>query len=198
MEESLGVALLIRDRRGVQPTSAGRALLHHARSMLQQMYRMHGELDQDGKGLKGHVRLLCNTSALSEYLPDILSDFLTQHPQISVDLEEKMSYDIADAIRNDIADIGIVADSVDLQGLETHVFRPDPLVLRSEEHTSELQSLMRNSYAVFCLKKKKTIPTRTKTQSITQSHKYKSKPAHIIMESTRIITSVNNTNKETS
>src|SRR3546814_6966643 len=29
-------------------------------------------------------------------------------------------------------------------------------VLRSEEHTSELQSLMRNSYTVFCLKKKKT------------------------------------------
>src|SRR3546814_5265019 len=31
--------------------------------------------------------------------------------------------------------------------------------LRSEEHTSELQSLMRISYAVFCLKKKKTFPT---------------------------------------
>src|SRR3546814_7086907 len=30
------------------------------------------------------------------------------------------------------------------------------LATRSEEHTSELQSLMRNSYAVFCLKKKKT------------------------------------------
>ncbi|HWK71347.1 MAG TPA: LysR substrate-binding domain-containing protein [Burkholderiaceae bacterium] len=129
MEESLGVALLIRDRRGVQPTSAGRALLHHARSVLQQMDRMRGELDQYGKGLKGHVRLLCNTAALSEYLPDILSDFLIQNPQISIDLEEKMSYDIADAIRTGIADIGIVADSVDLQGLETHVFRPDPLVL---------------------------------------------------------------------
>src|SRR3546814_10335148 len=32
---------------------------------------------------------------------------------------------------------------------------------RSEEHTSELQSLMRISYAVFCLKKKKKTPTRT-------------------------------------
>src|SRR3546814_10809306 len=32
--------------------------------------------------------------------------------------------------------------------------------IRSEEHTSELQSLMRISYAVFCLKKKKTIQTR--------------------------------------
>src|SRR3546814_981829 len=31
----------------------------------------------------------------------------------------------------------------------------DDLKVRSEEHTSELQSLMRNSYAVFCLKKKK-------------------------------------------
>src|SRR3546814_6191114 len=33
-----------------------------------------------------------------------------------------------------------------------------PRLLRSEEHTSELQSLMRNSYAVFCLKKKKPLP----------------------------------------
>src|SRR3546814_9403126 len=35
--------------------------------------------------------------------------------------------------------------------------------LRSEEHTSELQSLMRNSYAVFCLKKKKIKSTTNKT-----------------------------------
>src|SRR3546814_4929971 len=34
--------------------------------------------------------------------------------------------------------------------------RVEPRGLRSEEHTSELQSLMRISYAVFCLKKKKT------------------------------------------
>src|SRR3546814_8743883 len=38
---------------------------------------------------------------------------------------------------------------------------------RSEEHTSELQSLMRISYAVFCLKKKIT-NTKNKTQSSTQ------------------------------
>src|SRR3546814_3467936 len=38
---------------------------------------------------------------------------------------------------------------------------------RSEEHTSELQSLMRISYAVFCLKKKKTI-NKSKTQQTKQ------------------------------
>src|SRR3546814_4535924 len=39
-------------------------------------------------------------------------------------------------------------------GTRTAARRP-PFLLRSEEHTSELQSLMRTSYAVFCLKKKK-------------------------------------------
>src|SRR3546814_9126982 len=41
---------------------------------------------------------------------------------------------------------------------------------RSEEHTSELQSLMRNSYAVFCLKKKKTT-TKTKRDTISTKSK---------------------------
>src|SRR3546814_3967829 len=40
-----------------------------------------------------------------------------------------------------------------------------PRVHRSEEHTSELQSLMRISYAVFCLKKKNT-PQQTKNHSL--------------------------------
>src|SRR3546814_2848556 len=40
---------------------------------------------------------------------------------------------------------------------ETRVWA-EPLVVRSEEHTSELQSLMRISYAVFCLKKKINTP----------------------------------------
>src|SRR3546814_10114460 len=38
---------------------------------------------------------------------------------------------------------------------------------RSEEHTSELQSLMRNSYAVFCLKKKKTVDDNNTERTIT-------------------------------
>src|SRR3546814_8296568 len=44
--------------------------------------------------------------------------------------------------------------------------------LRSEEHTSELQSLMRISYAVFCLKKKKTIEATTNRKWKHQLEKY--------------------------
>ncbi len=129
MEDALGNALLLRERRGVQLTEAGRALVHHARLVLQQMERMRGELSQYGQGLKGHVRLLCNTAALSEYLPESLSRFLARHPQISIDIEERLSYEIVDAVRTGLIDMGVVSDGVDLEGLESYFFRHDPLAL---------------------------------------------------------------------
>src|SRR3546814_7931461 len=47
--------------------------------------------------------------------------------------------------------------------------------VRSEEHTSELQSLMRNSYAVFCLKKKKKKKTSSTTATIRKNNIAKQK-----------------------
>src|SRR3546814_3398448 len=58
----------------------------------------------------------------------------------------------------------------------TRPIRPDSGLLRSEEHTSELQSLMRISYAVFCLKKKKhknSIITKISDSLITSIHYHK-------------------------
>src|SRR6478752_6942416 len=129
MEDALGVPLLVREPRGVQVTPAGRTLVHHARLVLGQIDRMRGELDHYGAGLKGHVRVLCNTTALSEYLPPVLGAFLKDHPHISVDLEERLSHEIADALRTGACDIGVLADSADLHGLRTRIFRHDPLTL---------------------------------------------------------------------
>src|SRR3546814_7057133 len=58
-------------------------------------------------------------------------------------------------------------------GRQTDEISPSVGGIRSEEHTSELQSLMRISYAVFCLKKKKkqqTIQSLHNTISINNSH----------------------------
>src|SRR3546814_6840368 len=59
--------------------------------------------------------------------------------------------------RRDPADAGRAHDRR-LQPGDRRGYRQAPA--RSEEHTSELQSLMRNSYAVFCLKKKTTTTTQ--------------------------------------
>src|SRR3546814_8664415 len=54
------------------------------------------------------------------------------------------------------ADDQILADDPTRTAAQSHSERQVRQIIgRSEEHTSELQSLMRNSYAVFCLKKKK-------------------------------------------
>jgi DNA-binding transcriptional LysR family regulator len=129
MEAALGTPLLHRERQGVQPTPAGRTLVHHACVLLQQAERMHGELAQYADGIKGQVRLLSNTNALTEFLPEPLSDFLASHPQVNIDLEERLSDEIVAAVADGAADIGIVAATVELSGLETLPFRTDRFVL---------------------------------------------------------------------
>src|SRR3546814_7507579 len=58
------------------------------------------------------------------------------------------------------------------------ILRPVPVVERSEEHTSELQSLMRISYAVFCLKKKNKEQRHERSKSTTQRPKQKVRSIH--------------------
>ena len=129
LESSLNLALLERGRRGVTPTPAGKALAQHARLILQQVERMQFDLADYSKGFKGRVRLLCNSSTLSEHLPELLADFLVNHPNTDIDVEEQPSLRILHAIRNGTADIGIISDAVDASDLQTRPFRADPLAL---------------------------------------------------------------------
>lgn len=129
MESSLGIALLERNRRGVQATPAGQALVTHARQIGQQVERLQFDLAQYANGLHGQVRLLCNTAALTEYLPELLAAFLRQRPQIDVDIQELPSLRIVQALAQGIADLGIVSTAVATGDLQTRPFRDDPLVL---------------------------------------------------------------------
>jgi len=129
MEQALGVALLTRGRQGVTPTQAGRTLLQHARTILRQAERMHEDLGAYEGGLAGQVRVLSNTNALTEFLPEALSSFLTAHPNVSVDLEERLSDEIVGLIAEGVADLGIIAGTVDAGALETYPFRRDRFVL---------------------------------------------------------------------
>ncbi|MCD7042476.1 LysR substrate-binding domain-containing protein [Pseudomonas sp. MAFF 311095] len=129
MEASLGIEFLQRGRRGVTPTPAGKALARHARLLLQQAEHLQQDLAAYANGVKGQVRLLCNTTALSEYLPELLADFLREHPNLDIDLQELPSLRITQALRQGTADLGIISDAVDTHGLQTLPFRDDPLVL---------------------------------------------------------------------
>jgi DNA-binding transcriptional LysR family regulator len=129
MEEALGAALLVRGRQGVTPTQAGRTLLAHARAILRQAERLREDLGVYSGGLAGQIRVLSNTNALTEFLPEALSSFLAAHPNVSVDLEERLSDEIVGLIAEGVGDLGIVAATVDASALETYPYRKDRFVL---------------------------------------------------------------------
>jgi DNA-binding transcriptional LysR family regulator len=129
MESSLGAQLLERNRRGVTTTAAGDALIRHARSILDQVEQMRGDMRSYGTGLKGRIKLLSNTAGLAGFLPHQLGRFLVTYPDLSIDLHEWRSSEIAVAIAEKRADLGVVSENSYLAALQSRVIAQDQLVV---------------------------------------------------------------------
>lgn len=129
MEESLGVKLLYRTPQGVTLTPPGQALVHHARLVLGQLDHLRADLQAYASGIKGHLRVFANTTALGEFLPPVLRRYLLAHPDVNVDLQERLSHDIVRAVTEGQTDIGIVAGLVRTENLQVLPYRRDRLVL---------------------------------------------------------------------
>ncbi len=129
LEEGIGAKLLYRTSQGVTLTPPGQALVMHARAVLEQLEQLRGDLQEYASGVKGHLRVLANTTALGEFLPPVLRSYLLTHPDVNIDLRERLSHDIVRAVSEGQTDIGIVAGMVRTENLETIPYRSDRLVL---------------------------------------------------------------------
>lgn len=129
LEVQAGLPLLYREARGVRLTPPGEAFLHHARGLLRQTDQLRLDLQEYGAGLRGHLRVFANTTAVSDFLPELLPGFLAANPQVNVDLQEKPNAEIARGVLDGRADMGIVAGQVDTLGLHSIHFSTDRLVL---------------------------------------------------------------------
>ncbi|MDD3786779.1 MAG: LysR family transcriptional regulator [Hydrogenophaga sp.] len=136
LEATLGTLLLHRHARGVRLTPAGESLLHHARSMLFSLDRMHHELAEYADGVRGHVRVHANISAIVQFLPEDLGTFIRSHGAVKIDLEEHLSFEVIRAVHEGAADLGICHTGAggDLGGLHRQAYRQDHLVLAMPRH----------------------------------------------------------------
>lgn len=129
LEESLASRLLYRDSRGVELTPAGKLFLHHARVIMRQVDYMKNEFTEYGAEASGHIKIFANTTAATEFLPEILAGFLAERPGVTVDLQERLSRDIVRGVMDGSTDLGIIAGPIKADGLQVIHFSTDQLIL---------------------------------------------------------------------
>jgi len=130
LEDALGSQLLHRSHNGVSLTQSGEAFLHHARLILLQLDNLHTDLDDySAKGLKGVVRVSANMTVATEFLPSVVSRFLLSHPDVNVDLTERLSTATIKAVIDGTADIGIISENVHSDNLAIFPYRTEKWVL---------------------------------------------------------------------
>jgi DNA-binding transcriptional LysR family regulator len=128
-ELAFGVSLFTRMSKGMVLTAAGEALLHHARVTLLNVEKIAAELGEYSRGIRGHVRMLANLSAIVQFLPEDLSRFFNAHQALSIDLQERSSGEVVRGLEEGTAEIGICSSETETRGCEAFHYRYDNLVL---------------------------------------------------------------------
>ncbi|ART62688.1 LysR family transcriptional regulator [Kushneria marisflavi] len=128
LEARLGQQLFYRSNRGMELTLAGQRLLIHARRVLHQMDYLIEDMSES-QAPEGHLRILANTTAVTELMPAVLSTFLAERPRLTIDLRERLNHDIVRGVTQGSADMGIVAGPLAAGPLERYHFSTDRLVL---------------------------------------------------------------------
>lgn len=129
LEDAVGTPLLYRRARGVELTPAGQSLLHHARAVQFNLERMQADLSDYAQGVRGHVRVHANISAIVQFLPEDLAGFARLHPEVKIDLNEHLSADVVRAVREGDCDLGICHPGAGVRDLALRPYRKDRLVL---------------------------------------------------------------------
>ena len=146
LEHRFKTALLERSPRGVELTPAGAALLPHARALLVELNQMQAEMRDYANGRKGALRILANTSVLTDALPADLAAFARANPDVRLIVEERWSDEIVRAIQSAEADVGIIVDDSVVEGLDTLPYCTDRLavVMRTDHPLASVPELSFN------------------------------------------------------
>lgn len=129
LEQTLATELFVRSNKGTEPTAAAFTLLNLARGVLNDLDGIYAQMREYASGVRGHVRVYANISAITQFLPGELKSFMAQYPQVQVHLQERISSVIAKAVADNAADLGILNDGSYGEALTLLPYHDDELVV---------------------------------------------------------------------
>lgn len=134
LEHRFKTTLFERSPRGVDLTPAGTSLLPHAKALLLEINEMQAEMRDHANGRKGVLKVLANTSAITDVLPDDLAGFSRANPDVRIVMEERWSSEIVRGILASEADVGIIVEGIRTEGLETQPYGSDRIAVVMQSH----------------------------------------------------------------
>lgn len=129
LEHRVRCTLLERSPKGVELTPAGVTLLAHTKLLLMQLNQMQADMDDHAAGRKGQLRVLANTSAMTQFVPGDLERFARANPEVRLIVEERWSAQIIATLLAGEADVGIVLEGHSTRGLDTFAYRRDRIAV---------------------------------------------------------------------
>jgi DNA-binding transcriptional LysR family regulator len=129
LEEELGVQLLLRDRRSVKLTDAGKVFLTEARATLLRARQAADRAQKAARGEIGRLRIGFVSSAALEIVPSIVVAFRKQHPEVTLDLMNLRTVSQVKKLISKTLDIGFLRLPLSNEQLRTTVIHREPFLL---------------------------------------------------------------------
>lgn len=118
LEKELEVELFTRTVKGVQLTTAGEKLLHHAGLILRQVESARADVISNEFSPRGEVRLVIDASKAYTLLPLLVTETEKRFPEIQLNVSDAMSLVAAQQVADGKVDLGLIPNAADLSGVE--------------------------------------------------------------------------------
>lgn len=144
LEHELDISLIIRKPTGTSLTSAGKAFAVHCEDILGKYSDIRADLKRFASGKAGELRIAAIPRAIDGTLPGIIAQFIEETPDVHVTIQEIFSRQGLNVLREDLADMAFVYDSMDFKGFASIPFKEDPVWIVGKRNHPLFRSYRKN------------------------------------------------------
>lgn len=145
LEHATGAALLIRSKRGVALTQAGKQLLCHAKALLQSWEDTRAAAQASVKDIRGSYSIGSHPSVALALLSGFLPEMMSKHPHLNITLHHDLSRKVAEDVVSMKTDIGVVVNPAPHPDLIIHRLCRDEVTLWVPEN-----NMQKNPHVLIC------------------------------------------------
>ena len=188
LEDSVGTILLVRHKRGVSLTKAGKQLLAHTRQLLQQWDTIKSQTLASVHDVQGSFTIGCHSSVALCIAPRFLAALMEKYPKLEIQLLHDVSRKITEQVLNLTIDIGIVVNPVKHLDLIIKHLDDDEVTLWRSQSPNNIQDLNSGEAILLCdpdLLQTQAILKKLKKEGINYARIITSTNLEVIAELTR-------------